>query len=233
MKVYVIYLPKSKRSTELAESAIEQFSIRPYKPYLFEGVDKYSAWQTYIDYNFSISDITRFGGGNIDSEIAAFISHFKLWQRCLDLNENIIILEHDAEVTGNLKNIYPTIQRFEGDILNLGSPNWGTRKWEGEGIELREICSNFHNVYKPELSECKCDSYFLFGAHAYMITPQGASRLVDAAHQYGILPADTYIRQEIVDIYDLLPHPVVQKESYSFIQRHKIYDNQEINAWDY
>ena len=230
MKAFIIHLPNSDKSVAIAKEAYSQlegiFDIK-----LFSGVDRYKCWQTYIDSGFIVNDITRFSGGYIDSEIATFYSHYNLWSKCLELNENILILEHDAELIESID--VNELSNFDGDLLNLGKPNWGARVWKGEGILEREICDGFHDIHKPENGECQCNTQWLFGAHAYVITPNGAEKLIKSAKSEGILPADTFLRQEVITIHDKLPHSFIQKQSFSLIQIHKIYDKQEIDAWDY
>ena len=69
---------------------------------------------------------------------------------------------------------------------------------------------------------------WLFGAHSYLLTPVGASKLIKAI-KVGILPADIYIRQEIVTIHDLLPHPIEQLSGFTFTLHN---ENNETH-WDY
>ena len=52
--------------------------------------------QTWIDSNFKLFDAQSFGTGQIDVEFAVFFSHYNLWMKCLELNESILILEHDV-----------------------------------------------------------------------------------------------------------------------------------------
>lgn len=231
MKGYIIYLPKSNLSTSIAFQAKKELDNIEIDVELFIGCDRYEVWQEFINYNFKINDITRFGAGHIDSELGAFISHFRLWELCKLKNENIIIFEHDAYLSGHVN--IDELKKFDGDILNLGKPNWGNRIWEGKNIIKREVCKKNHNIHKPEYGECQCNSQWLFGAHSYVITPKGASKLLSSIKKFGILPADLCIRQEVVDIYDLLPHPFIQKKTFSLIQRNPIYKNQKVNEWDY
>ena len=58
----------------------------------------------------------------------------------------------------------------------------------------------------------------MYGAQSYVVTPQGAKKLIDGIEE-GILPADIYIRQELVDIYDYLPHPIKQESDFTLVQR--------------
>jgi len=221
MKGYIIHLPKSKLSVDIATETKKHLESLGIDVSLFDGCDKYDVWQEFIDNDFKINDITRFGGGFVDSEIATFISHYRFWEKCNQLDTPIFIFEHDVELRYYSDNYFlKDIESFDEDLLNLGLPNWGTRVWEGDGIEKREASDNK-------------DVKWLFGAHAYLLRPSGAEKLIFDVKENGILPADLFLRQDVIDIFDLLPHPFKQKETFSLIQRHPIYKNQRVDDWDY
>ena len=87
------------------------------------------------------------------------------------------------------------------------------------------MCLNNHNSFADynklsteEQSElCDCDSQWLFGAHSYIVTPKGAEKLMKESHNK-IKPADIFINQSIVDIYDLHPLSVKQIGNGTLIQ---------------
>tara|TARA_B000000475_G_scaffold271824_1_gene270693 strand:- start:1234 stop:1845 length:612 start_codon:yes stop_codon:yes gene_type:complete len=199
MKGFVIYVntsSKSKESAKHTQSIFNDIDIS-----LFRGVDTTNVWQTFSDSDLNILDIKHFNGGKIDAEIATFFSHYNIWLRCIELNQSILVLEHDAIIIGEID--FSILNKFEGDLLNLGEPNWGNKTWEGVGLHKRNSESN---------------EDWLFGAHAYLLNPSGATKLVEGTKK-GILPADIYIRQELIDIYDYLPHPIKQNGDFSLIQR--------------
>ena len=198
MRGFVIYVSNSSKSKENAKYTQSMFTDIDVS--LFKGVDKRNVWQTFIDSDFNILDITQFIG-YVDAEISTFFSHYNLWLKCIELNEPILILEHDAIIVDEVD--FSILKNFKGDLLNLGKPHWGNHTFNGIGIKKRKINKN------------KC----LVGAHSYLLNPIGASKLIEHTKK-GILPADNYIRQEIIDIYDYLPHPIKQSEKLSLIQRH-------------
>lgn len=250
IEAYIIYLPESKKSSasaKLVEKSLNE-SIVYVDVNLHEGVDRYQAWQKYIDSGFRPRDIGKFGGGKIDAELGVFYSHYSLWEKAIELDRNIIILEHDAIFNNDKAITYKNtldskvLLNFDGDILNLGSPNWSfkpwsptgwLRPWKGQGIKKRIVCDKFHIPDVPDGEvPCFCDTNLLYGAHAYVITPLGARKLVRSAKD-GILPADIFINQDVVTIHDYLPHPAIQRNEFSLIQRYATTKNQKINAWDY
>lgn len=220
MLARMIYLPKNKLSVASAEKSLENLSsltglvIQPHS-----GFDKYSI----KNLEYTLLDEKRFGGGpackiDVEAEIATWFSHYSVWEIAAELNESILILEDDVMWTKRL-NVRDIVKDFEGDILNFGAAMWGhpegnlkNYKKEG-GITKREWCNNEHNVYagNHEIG-CECQSLCLYCAHAYVVTPKGARKLIEAK-KYGILPADVYIRREIVDIYDYYPWPAWQDKS--------------------
>jgi len=230
MKYFVIYVDTSNKSTESAKSTQSIFKDNlNIDVNLFKGVNIDNVWQTFIDSNFNILDVKRFGAGSIDAEIATFFSHYNLWLKCIELDTPVLILEHDA-ILNDTKIDLSILKNFEGDLLNLGKPNWGSywyKNFESEwltktdGIHKRPICENKHNIYQvwdTEKGLCHCDTMWLFGAHAYLLNPSGATKLVEGTSK-GILPADVYIRTNLLDVYDYLPHPIEQLENFTLIQR--------------
>ena len=90
MKAFVIYVDTSDKSVKSAKHTQTIFKnnlnidVR-----LFKGIDTDKVWQTFIDSNFNILDIKRFGAGSIDAEIATFFSHYNLLIKCLQLDTPI------------------------------------------------------------------------------------------------------------------------------------------------
>jgi hypothetical protein len=55
--------------------------------------------------------------GNLPGAQGCFLSHYKLWQRCVELDQPIIVLEDDAEVLGPMPNIIT-----DKDLIKLHAP---------------------------------------------------------------------------------------------------------------
>ena len=127
--------------------------------------------------------------------IAGFLSHHSLWMKCLELNEPIVIFEHDAVITNDI----PNLVLF--DILNLGKPSYGkfnTPTFIGYGSL----------VSKP---------YFP-GAHAYRITPKGAADLINEA-QFSAGPTDIYIHSSKFTLGEYYPWVAEARDSFTTIQK--------------
>tara|TARA_X000001382_G_scaffold116984_2_gene96387 strand:- start:883 stop:1581 length:699 start_codon:yes stop_codon:yes gene_type:complete len=217
IKGYVIYLPSSKRSVEVSKKCLEVAkNVGKINLKLWKGVDRSNSWKVLFENNMKVLPI---GGsfvtmGHIDSEIGAFLSHFSLWEECVRINERIMVLEHDALFQRKFED-------FEYDgILNLGVPNWGTKKWEGKGVVERVDCKEYHHAHDVyNKKHCQCDSKWLFGAHTYIINPRCAKKLIQDAKNNGIFAADIFIRTELVNIADQLPHNTIQDSDFTLIQK--------------
>ena len=133
----------------------------------------------------------------LENCMAAFSSHYGLWQRCVRENTPFLIFEHDAHIVDNI----PKITR--GHIVNFGKPSYGNYK-----------IPNFVGE-----SEMFSKSY-LPGAHAYKITPVAASEMIVRANTEAG-PTDLYIHKErfprmMTEVY---PWPVEVRETFTTIQR--------------
>lgn len=101
--------------------------------------------------------------------IAAFMSHYSVWEECAKGEENFVIFEHDAVMIDRIPPAFPNY------VMNLGHPSYG--KWN-----------------KPQqlgINPLTTKRYFP-GAHAYMVTPAGAKLLVENAPMYA-RPTDVYL----------------------------------------
>jgi len=111
-----------------------------------------------------------------------FHSHYRLWQRCVKLNETIIIWEDDVI----LKRPFSHIEWNDVLILALGF------KEKAEPY--------FHLLEKNELPKAlPYDDYHIPGTPGYAITPQAANKLVNR-YKNSYLPSDVAMNKKVIDI---------------------------------
>ena len=95
---------------------------------------------------------------NYANVVAAFLSHYHLWKKSVQLNKIIFIFEHDAVLTGDLPNM--TFNK----VINMGKPSYGNYNAPSTfGVQPL--------IHKP----------YFGGAHAYMVAPEGAKLLIEKA----------------------------------------------------
>lgn len=96
-----------------------------------------------------------------------FLSHWRLWNQCVQTNQTLAIFEHDVEFVAGPVNVdIQDVVKLEG--FRPSKPIPPGQWWEG--------------------------------ARAYMITPQGAAKIISWVHEHGAMPADWMLCDGIVDV---------------------------------
>ena len=116
VKSFVIRLSDFPDSVKWSAKAYDSAKANNWDIHFFEGVD--GRKETLRDYNIkinsrykkSIKAFERIG------TVGCFLSHYKLWQRCVELNETICILEHDTVVNKplNIKSFDEVLKLIKG-----------------------------------------------------------------------------------------------------------------------
>lgn len=168
MKAFVIAIESNKQSQKAADRCIasgkrngvdiEKFdAVTPkHDIYAMLGAEGLSAFGFEEKYS------------RMDNCIAAFLSHYSLWKRSVELNEPIAIFEHDAILMDKL----PKCPALVGSI---GQPSYG----------------KYNTPSKLGWGPLVSKQYFP-GAHAYIVHPQGAKKLIDRA-KVDACPTDVFL----------------------------------------
>ena len=127
-------------------------------------------------------------GANLDAKIGCAMSHFLLWNRCVEAGEPILILEHDAVFIRE----FPFFE-FRG-ICQINDPRGATRSgdWWSDVMQARAGCGVFPKTVVFESR--RPDG--LAGNSAYVVQPAAALQLIEAYRELGVWPNDaTMCRQ--------------------------------------
>ena len=195
MKAYVITIMDNIRSVQVADRCIKsgkKFNLDIQK---FEAITPRSNPSKIL----AERGINPAGFTEIYSRtpncMSAFLSHHTLWQKAIDENENILILEHDAVI----KDYIPEVP-FTG-CISLGKPSYG----------------KFNTPPVIGVNSLTSKKYFP-GAHAYIVSPYGAKKLIAHAKE-NARPTDVFLN---IDSFPFLqeyyPWPVEVNDSFSTIQ---------------
>lgn len=131
-----------------------------------------------------------------DNCMAAFLSHYSLWQKSVETNKPLIVFEHDAVIIDNI----PVTANFD-KVMNIGAPSYG----------------KFNKPTYLGVGPLVSKPYFP-GAHAYMIKPLGAKLLIEGAKTMAG-PTDLFLRlSNFPWLQEYNPWPVVAKDSFTTIQ---------------
>ena len=114
------------------------------------------------------------------TQIACFLSHYCLWCMCLDKDQPIVILEHDAVM------VKPYLRHsYLNNIVYLG------------GCEQIEGTLRSNDTIPPHASDQQGLDRFICRAHAYSIDPIMAKNLVAYSIKHGITTtADAMMRYD-------------------------------------
>ena len=107
-------------------------------------------------------------------EIGCFLSHYKLWLKCMELQEPIVVLEDDAILTDNFS--YQEIDEVFSKGYNFLYLGWLEMKNLDQRIDDKFVIPNYP-----------------YWTLAYALTPEAASVLVTNHIRKNIIPVDEYL----------------------------------------
>lgn len=115
------------------------------------------------------------------TEVACALSHISLWAKCIELDQPIVILEHDAVM----------VHRF------AQHPIYNSIIYLGHRAQMEGV----NSLFTPPHAVSNLGFHFLCGAHAYAIDPAVAKSLLAHVVQWGIhQPLDVMIRADLFPI---------------------------------
>jgi len=121
-----------------------------------------------------------------------FLSHYQLWERCLELNEPILIFEHDALI------IRPLPDNFLNLFTHHAILDYACHYPDYEEIVLRDgplKITNFPFIENVPATYKGLNSSHVKGSHAHAIKPEGARTLISNVKKYGFVASDMCVNQ--------------------------------------
>ena len=196
--ITIIDLNESFQSSEKTITSAKQFG--------FTSIERFPA---YTPINSNITELFEENGlpstdkflctsPKKNNVMACFLSHLALWKKSIELNEPILILEHDAIFHLSFED--NTIPQFNG-LLSIGRPSFG---------RFRVPAHKGVNILSSK--------QFLPGAHAYIIKPDAAKDLIKQAKRVP-KPVDVFLHIStfpwLQEYYPWIAHV---EESFSTLQ---------------
>lgn len=197
MKNYVITIMDNEKSVQAANRCIRSGMKFRFGIEMFPAVTpKDQPAELMNQQHISTERFQQSKFSRIEPMMAAYMSHYSLWKRCVETREEITVFEHDAVIQDPI----PGYLIYDG-CINLGRPSYGNWK-QPRMLGVNPLTSK---RYFP-------------GAHAYRVNPRGAARLVKLATQFA-MPADVYLNVELFPwLEEYYPWPVVCDDSFTTIQ---------------
>lgn len=121
-------------------------------------------------------------------EVGCFLSHYHLWQQCVETKQPILILEDDAIIGDNFS--YDELYELKNkghDIIYLGWKEMGTSKTLTDKFVIPD---------------------YPYWGLAYVITPRAARILLDGDIRDNIIPVDEYLPKMIGEL-----NPIAYKDN--------------------
>jgi len=132
--------------------------------------------------------LTAYKNRDVQARIACAQSHYQLWQQCVDMDEIICILEHDAVFTHRFD-----MADFEGGAMALNDPAGATFRAQ----EYDQALMPGVNAV-PWITD-RIIPQGLPGNSAYVIKPWAAQQLIDAQDSIGWWPNDAIMCRQLFD----------------------------------
>lgn len=129
---------------------------------------------------------------NPDNRIACAVSHYNLWKKCIEDDEPILILEHDAIF---INKIDFNISDTKYGIIGINEPRGNTRKANLFHNKIQEKNDDFQMVPSIDVDNVPQG---LAGNSAYIIKPEAAKQLIDKVHQFGLWPNDAIMCKQLL-----------------------------------
>tara|TARA_R110000823_G_scaffold19181_11_gene59305 strand:- start:2207 stop:2665 length:459 start_codon:yes stop_codon:yes gene_type:complete len=128
----------------------------------------------------------------------------KAWQKCVDLDEPIVIFEADAVVKRkiDIRSImyeysYQCNAPDQAFVIGLNDPRGATRRASTYHAKQVEYGEGINPVSTVNESGENPVPQGLAGNSAYYITPTGAKNLLQGAEEYGMWPNDAFMCKEL------------------------------------
>ena len=138
--------------------------------------------------SINVKPLVKNSSMRLPGQQGCFLSHWNLWNKCIDIDQPIVVLEHDA-----------IIQDKWSDVTTSGV--------------LVKLHANYksHRVKTNNLTGIWTNS-----SHAYYIEPTSAKSIIKFAKSVGALPVDVMLGSYVVKVAHLgLPELVSRQNSYS------------------
>lgn len=174
---YIIRIKGNKISEKMAERCAKSCEKIEQKYEFFDAVDG-TKDEIFIPEKREVLNLLKLTNTTLTkTEVSCLLSHFLLWVKCVEFDQPIVILEHDAIMVNQY-----THHPFFNMLSYLGS------------------YEQFHGIMPivlpiPPHGQVNNNHRFMLRAHAYSIDPMLAKRLVAKIINYGIFStADVIMR---------------------------------------
>lgn len=207
MKSFVITLKDSEKSNYGADNLIKSapFPVEKYNAITPNQVDKIMAEHPFtwtwpwtkerLDINSGLK-LHPYLTAEPKKRIACFLSHYFLWNKCVNLNKPMFIFEHDAIF---IKKTLPldNFLKSKYHIIGINHPFQATRR---ASVFDQMIQSNTEEFQRPPQIDDLTVPQGIAGNSAYFIKPKGAKKMLELTDQHGCWPNDALMCRQLIPL---------------------------------
>lgn len=118
--------------------------------------------------------------GIVPTEVACFLSHRQMWQKCVELDEPIYVIEDDAIIN---------VDEWDEPFYDYTIKYWDFLYLQRNENEPESTIKVSDRLERP---------WYPYNTTAYVISPKGARKLLNTnIMEEGIIPVDEYIPEQI------------------------------------
>ncbi|WP_344963445.1 glycosyltransferase family 25 protein [Oceanisphaera sediminis] len=212
MPVFVISL---KRSQERRDYIASQLQAQGIDFSFFDAIDGSDKSNPLLKrYNYTKRLWLTSGKMPTNGEIGCYASHYSLWQKCVDMNQPLVVVEDDAKICPNAEQ---TLKMVAEKIEQYGCLRLET-VIRGETIPMEEA----------EHYRISWMSDNFGGLRAYALAPWAAKKLLNGSKTWS-LPVDNYLGAPYfhgMESYHL--HPDFAEDTRPFETTIQFYDEDKV-----
>lgn len=224
MKTYIIHIKDNSNSEKTANLCLSECQKFDYDAELFDGItpktidlwDKKYSLEVLNPSHMYDRQIARNGSKHTyECKYSNFLNHYTLWLKSIELDQPIVILEHDVIPVKSWENT----EFDEMLVLNMRS---GLHQEIFDSILkpvlLDGINSYFNNFLVYRSQNIWNNAAMIPGSAAYAINPKGANRLIKNVKKYGWDKADYIINNRSIHMqyvepqYFELSHHIIKNQ---------------------
>lgn len=219
IKTFILYNVEDDRSVKNAKHCIKSFEGKTgyepelyagcWKTTLFEWKEKYGYWEGW-DSKKSWSEETG------QRKLATFYSHYSLWQKCLELNKPIIIVEHDTECLLDLNVQFNAEEMIliqltahsMFDPYNLTKSGQIKTHWARDKKNINQYNSYGKGQHDVFWKHPKRNGRHLAGNTGQLMTVSTAKYFIDTVHEKGWRQNDLIETPSEMKVQYVNPSPI-------------------------
>lgn len=221
MNTYIIYNSGNSLSVRLHKDAVASCTNVGLVPTLVDGVTSSTAMPYLNNKKLYINSLEH---GMSNGTLACFCSHHMIWELAAKNEVPTLILEHDGIVVRDPRPLLPDIHDvchldaflpFNSNIPDSSSEYFTEYNAKVSSVDTPGVCNYPSNRF---YSDKNINKSCFRGAYGYIITKQGATKILEFVNAHGAFPADKCLCSAAA---------LLQRSCATYVRLHSIFNTLE------